>query len=139
MTPVEEGIIRRKLATMVHGLKAMDSRMTSEGYAGDIYMRKAAERLMQELTWAAIDINTHIIVHTDNAPPDDYFESFTRLGELKVIPKGLAQRLAAGLRNRLVHEYDAIEDRIVLEAIGMAQELYPEYIKEIEGFISGEG
>ncbi|MBI5971533.1 MAG: DUF86 domain-containing protein [Deltaproteobacteria bacterium] len=114
--------------------------MPGDEYLADVYKRKAAERLMQEMIEAAIDINTRVITQTGNAPPDDYHESFIRLGELGVISKRLALKLApsAGLRNRLVHEYDAIEDSIVLKAIGTAEDLYPEYIKEIEGYISGK-
>ena len=108
MSPIEAGIIRRKLTVIIACLKALDPirRMSVEDYLGDIYKRKAAERLMQELIEAAIDINTHIIVHTGNAPPDDYYESFIKLGELRAISKKLAGKLApsAGLRNRLVHE-----------------------------------
>lgn len=141
MSPIEEGIIRRKLAVIVQALNALDpiKGMTVEEYLGDLYKRKAAERLMQELIEAAIDINTHVIVHTGNTPAEDYYEGFIKLGELGVISKRLALKLApsAGLRNRLVHEYDTLKDPIVLEAIGTAEELYPEYIKEIEGYISG--
>ncbi|MEE9614978.1 MAG: DUF86 domain-containing protein [Thermodesulfobacteriota bacterium] len=142
MTPVEEGIVRKKLGVIIEGLKALEpiGGMTAEEYAADLYKRKAAERLMQELIEAAIDINTHIIVHTGNNPPEDYYESFIKLGGLGVVPKALAERLApsAGLRNRLVHEYDAIEDTLVLAAIGTAEELYPEYVKEVEAYISGK-
>lgn len=54
--------------------------------------------------------------------------------------KTLAEKLApsAGLRNRLVHEYDLIEHSMVLKAVIMAEELYPEYIKEIEDYLSAE-
>lgn len=140
MSPIEEGIVRRKLAVIIEALKALDpiKGMTTGQYRDDLYKRKAAERLMQELIEAAIDINTHIIVYTGNTAPDDYYESFLKLGELKVISKSLAEKLApsAGLRNRLVHEYDALNDSIVLQAIGMAEGLYPQYIKEIEMYIS---
>lgn len=140
MSPIEEEIIRKKLAVIIACLNALDpiKGMTVEEYIGDLYKRKAAERLMQELIEAAIDINTHIIVHIGNTTPEDYYESFIKLGEFRVISKNLAEELApsAGLRNRLVHEYDTLEDPIVLEAIGTAEVLYPRYIKEIEGYIS---
>ncbi|MBM4128697.1 MAG: DUF86 domain-containing protein, partial [Nitrospira sp.] len=61
-----------------------------------------------------------------------------KAGELKIISADLAERLApsAGLRNRLVHEYDLLEDSMVLEAVRMAEELYSKYVKEIEDYIS---
>ncbi|MCC6325944.1 MAG: hypothetical protein DCC43_04485 [Candidatus Brocadia sp.] len=62
-----------------------------------------------------------------------------KAGEVNIIPADLAEKLApsAGLRNRLVHEYDLLDHLLVLEAIKMAEKLYPAYIKEIETFISG--
>jgi uncharacterized protein YutE (UPF0331/DUF86 family) len=43
---------------------------------------------------------------------------------------------SAGLRNRLVHEYDLLEHAMVLNAVKMAEELYPEYVKAIEDYIT---
>lgn len=140
MSPAEAEIVRRKLAVIVENLNALApiGKMSGEEYLQDIYMRKAAERLLQELIEAAIDINTHIIVQTGHAAPDDYYESFIAAGKLMIISASLAEKLApsAGLRNRLVHEYDLLEHSLVLDAVKMAEELYPEYVKEIEDYIS---
>ncbi len=126
---------------MIESLNALDpiKEMTKEEYIEDLYKRKATERLLQELIEAAIDINTHIIVQSGNSVPDDYYESFIKVGELKIIPMGLAEKLApsAGIRNRLVHEYDLLEHSMVLESVRMAENLYPEYIKEIEEYVMG--
>ncbi len=142
MSPVEEEIIRKKLSVMIENLKALEpiKEMTRDEYIQDLYKRKATERLLQELIEAAIDINTHIIVQTGNAAPDDYYESFIKLGELKIISADLAEKLApsAGLRNRLVHEYDQLEHSLVLDSVRMAEEMYADYIKEIESYISGK-
>ncbi|OQZ00788.1 MAG: hypothetical protein B6D35_05455 [Candidatus Brocadia sp. UTAMX2] len=141
MSPTEREIIRRKLLIIAENLKALEPimNMTSEEYISDVYKRKATERLLQELIEAAIDINSHLIVQTGHATPDDYYEGFIKAGEVNIIPADLAEKLApsAGLRNRLVHEYDLLDHLLVLEAIKMAEKLYPAYIKEIETFISG--
>lgn len=139
MSPIEKGIIRKKLAVIIENLKALEpiKGMPKAKYTRDVYKRKATERLLQELIEAAIDINTHIIVQTGNTAPDDYFESFIKAGELRIIPVGLAKKLApsAGLRNRLIHEYDILDHSLVLDAVNMAEELYPHYVKEIENYI----
>ncbi|MCL5966457.1 MAG: DUF86 domain-containing protein [Deltaproteobacteria bacterium] len=140
MSPLEGEVIRRKLVVMVEDLIALEPirDMTKDEYVSDLYKRKATERLLQEIIEAAIDINTHIIVQSGRAVPDDYYESFLRAGELNVISKDLAEKLApsAGLRNRLVHEYDLLEHSLVLDAVRIAEELYPRYVKEIEDYIS---
>ena len=139
MNPIEKEILRRKISVIVENLNALEliRSMTMEQYADDIYKRKATERLLQELIEAAIDINTHIIVQTSNIVPDDYYESFIKLGELKIMTTELAEKLApsAGLRNRLVHEYDLLEHSMILEAVKVAVAVYPEYIKAIEDYI----
>jgi len=141
MSPVEVEIVRRKLSVMIENLKALGpiKNMKKDEYLGDIYKRKATERLLQELIEAAIDINIHIIVQTGNTVPDDYYGSFIRAGELKIISMDLAEKLApsAGLRNRLVHEYDLLEHSMVLDAVRMADQQYPKYINEIENYIFG--
>ncbi|MCL5277851.1 MAG: DUF86 domain-containing protein, partial [Deltaproteobacteria bacterium] len=84
MTPVEKDIIRRKLSIIIENLKVLEpiSKMSKADYAGDVYKRKATERLLQELVEAAIDINTHLIVQTGNPAPEDYYESFIKSGEI---------------------------------------------------------
>jgi uncharacterized protein YutE (UPF0331/DUF86 family) len=140
MSPLEKEIIRRKLAVIIENLKALEpiAAMTREEYIDDFYKRKATERLLQELIEAAIDINTHILVQAGNTVPDDYYESFVKTGELKIISQDLAGKLApsAGLRNRLVHEYDLLEHSLVLDAVRMAQDMYSQYVKEIDGYLS---
>ena len=50
----------------------------------------------------------------------------------------LAERLApaAGLRNRLVHEYDAVNDAIVLEAVRQARRDFTAYVVAIEQYLT---
>ena len=140
MSPIEEAIIRRKLSVIVENLKALEpiGKMTLKEYIQELYKRKATERLLQELIEPAIDINTYIIVQTGNKVPDDYYESFIKLGELHILSSDLAEKLApsAGLRNRLVHEYDTLEHSMILDAVRRAEELYPNYLKQIEDYLS---
>ncbi len=142
MSPIEVEIVRRKLAVIIENLKTLEpiKGMKPEEYLQDVYKRKATERLLQELIEAAIDINVHMIVATGHTVPDDYYESFIRAGELKIISLDLAQKLApsAGLRNRLVHEYDRLDHSMVLKAVNMAEELFPQYIKAINDYLSKE-
>ncbi len=140
MSPVEVAIIRRKLTVIIENLAALKplAAMSREEYAADIYMRKATERLLQELIEAAVDINTHIIVAAGNQVPDYYYESFIDMGRINALSMDLAEKLApsTGLRNRLVHEYDRLDHGMVLAAVNMAEELYVQYVKAIEEYIS---
>ena len=140
MSPIEAEIVRRKLAIMIENLKTLEpiKGMDEDDYLQDLFKRKATERLLQELVEAAIDINVHMIVATGHTVPGDYYESFIRAGELKIISLDLAQKPApsAGLRSRLVHEYDRLEHSMVLKTVNMAEELFPQYIKAINDYLS---
>ena len=143
MSPVDAAIIRRKLLhiiTSFDGLKPI-ARLSAEQYRARLYERKAAERLLQETIEAALDINAHLIAELGGEIPEDYFGGFLKAGELGIIPPDLARSLApsAGLRNRLVHEYEAIDDAKVLAAIGTLLELYPRYIQAIEAYLTKAG
>lgn len=82
----------------------------------------------------ACDINSHLITQKLQRPPEDYFESFIELGNLKIIPKDLALKLApsAGLRNALVHAYDKIDEKKVKQGIHLALLYFPKYIRALE-------
>jgi uncharacterized protein YutE (UPF0331/DUF86 family) len=140
MSPLDKEIIRRKLAVILENLEALKpiEEFSPDKYLSDIYKRKATERLLQELIEAAIDINTYIIVQEGHNAPEDYYDSFIKLGEVNIISVELAKKLApsAGLRNRLVHEYDFLDHSLILEAVKTAEQLYPRYVKEVEAYIT---
>lgn len=140
MTPVDPAVLRRKLAVIVDNLRALERVVTMplDQYRHDLFTRKGTERLLQEAIEAAFDINTHLIIHSGAAVPDEYYQGFLKLGDLGILSPELAAELApsAGLRNRLVHEYDTIVDAIVLDAVRKAQTLFPRYVKEIETYLA---
>ncbi len=140
MTPSDPSVLRRKLVLIVENLKALEpiAGMPLQRYRDELFVRKGTERLLQELIEAAIDLNTHILVQDGYGAPDDYYHGFLRLAEHGVLTRELAEALApsAGLRNRLVHEYDAIVDAIVLDAVRKAQSLFPQYVAAVERYLS---
>lgn len=143
MSPVDAAIIRRKLAHIADSLAALRplSRLTLNEYRQRLYERKAAERLLQEAIEAALDINAHLIAEHGRTVPDDYYGGFLALAGLHILPEELARQLApsAGLRNRLVHEYEAIDDAKVLASIGTILELYPRFVQAVEAFLTKSG
>lgn len=86
-----------------------------------------------------IDVNYHLITELDEAPPSDYFQSFTELGRLGVLPMDFARGIAAsaGLPNRLVHQYDEIDPGRLYDAVRTAVRDIPQYLRDVDDFISG--
>lgn len=143
MSPVDAAVIRRKLARILASLDALRpiSRLSVEEYRARLYERKAAERLLQEAIEAALDINAHLVAEFGSEVPEEYYGGFLKIGDLGIMSRDLARSLApsAGLRNRLVHEYEAIDDEKVLRSIGTLLELYPRYVQAIEAFLTKAG
>jgi uncharacterized protein YutE (UPF0331/DUF86 family) len=143
VSPVDAAVIRRKLGTIMAALEALRplARLTAEEYRARLYERKAAERLLQEAIEAALDINAHILAEDGAAVPDDYYSGFIAMGDRGILAPELARRLApsAGLRNRLVHEYDTLDDARVLAAMATFLAQYPHYIQAIEAHLGKVG
>ena len=95
------------------------------------------ERYLERMIGRAIDINFHLLTESGEAPPSDYHSSFLRLAALKVLEPDFAARIAraAGLRNRLVHEYDEIDPKKVYEALQSALHDIPVYLQRVEAFL----
>ncbi len=123
MSPIDAAIVRRKLGHIMTALDALRplAHLRTDEYRARLYERKAAERLLQEAIEAALDINAHLIAELGREVPED----------------SLAP--SAGLLNRLVHEYDTVDDAKVLGAIATTLELYPRYIQAIEAYLGKAG
>lgn len=133
-------LINRKLLLIgqdLEGLAELSGRPESEYMANRIY-EAAAERYLERMIGRMIDINFHILVESEQAPPSDYYQSFIKLVELGIYDSEFARTIAgsAGLRNRIAHEYDEINPAQVYKAIGSAKTDVPKYIRSIEEFLN---
>jgi len=139
---VNKELVRRKLNKLIQYLKEISGIIdyTFQDYLDNYFIKRTTERLLQLIVEVATDINGHIAIDAGNRPPKNYFESFIILAELEVIDRELAKKLApsAGMRNRLVHEYEEIDDKIVYENIPEAIEMYNKYITQVEAYLKGK-
>lgn len=135
---VRAEVVERKLEALANYLDELRALRPTDlqEYQADLARRRAIERLLQLVVEVATDINTHLAAESGQVP-DDYFESFWSAARLGAIDDDLARRLApsAGLRNRLVHEYEVLDDAQVFASIDMALDLFPVYIRQILGFL----
>jgi uncharacterized protein YutE (UPF0331/DUF86 family) len=140
---IDRELVIRKLALITGDLTELKTvaQRSREDYLASVRDELVAERLLERMIGRMIDINYHLIVETGHPPPSDYYESFTRLGTLQVLPPDFARRLApcAGLRNRIVHEYDQIDAAKVYEALQSAVKDIPEYLRLIQQFVEKPG
>ena len=95
------------------------------------------ERYPERIVGRMIDVNYHVLIESGHPPPTDYYQLSTQLARLGVLPLDFATQIAAcaGLRNRLVHEYDDIDAARVYEAAGAAVRNVPEYARHVQRFV----
>ena len=95
------------------------------------------ERLFQLIADTAIDINTYIITHRKLESPDDYEGTFRIIGKHGIIPLELAEKISGsiGLRNRMVHGYEKVQRKIMMDDISSGIGQYVAYIKHISAFL----
>lgn len=100
----------------------------------------ATERNFQLLVDLASDVNAQILVEKYGQTPDTYKQTFTQLGQEKVLSHELTEKLIRGvqIRNILVHEYDFEEDyEKFYYAAKEFLPAYQEYMEAIYQYIQG--
>ena len=142
MTGLDREVVRRKLAHLAEALEALRplARLSFAEYRDRLYERKAAERLLQVAIEAAVDVSTHLVVGLGRTAPVDAYGSVVALGTAGVLERDLAARLApaTGLPNRLVHEYNGLDDRKVHGALGEALDGFAAFVAQVERFLERE-
>ncbi|OGI16653.1 MAG: hypothetical protein A3J63_02160 [Candidatus Moranbacteria bacterium RIFCSPHIGHO2_02_FULL_40_12b] len=105
---------------------------------GDYMKLRTVERNFQLIVDTIIDINTHII-STENLPaPEDATETFHILGRAGILPAEFAAKFSpvAGLRNKVVHDYDDIDAGKLINDIKDGIDQFGEYAVYIDNFMN---
>lgn len=132
--------IQQKLAALSDYLAelAAISRYSYEEYRSDFRVKRTVERLMQMVVECATDINGLLITGLGEQPPRDYFTSFILLGQIGVLPSDFADLLAptTAIRNRLVHEYDTVDEKLVYISMQPILEEFTEYARLVNDYLA---
>ena len=132
---VDRDLVTRKIALVVDDLRAVTpiAQKRLDDYLASATDELVTERYLERMIGRMIDINYHLVTEAGHAPPRDYYESFTQLAKLGILPPAFASQIAAcaGLRNRIIHEYDEIDPRRVYEGLQAAVRDIPEYLRRV--------
>ena len=137
---IDAELITRKILLVVRDLDALRpiAAKARDAYLSGGLDEAAAERYLERLIGRMIDVNYHLLTESGQPPPSDYHASFVRLADLGVLDREFALRIArcAGLRNRIVHEYDDLDPSKVFDALQTAMEDIPQYLARVNDFIT---
>lgn len=111
---VDPDVVVRRLREIGRRLAELRA-LRAGGRRSDPAVQAQVERHLQVAIQGAIEVALHVVADDTDRTPDDYGSAFLLLAEVGVIGPELATRLrlAAGLRNLLVHAYlDIDPDRL---------------------------
>ena len=83
----------------------------------------------------AFDVNAALAYQLGNKIPESNKSTFFELADLKILDRNFAEKIAdsAKTRNQLTHDYDKVQDRIMVDDMKKFAEMYKEYIKILIG------
>ncbi|GAB4582120.1 MAG: hypothetical protein Fur0022_48750 [Anaerolineales bacterium] len=140
MPSLNEIFLTRKLASLHQYLGELETlgNMELKTYEADFVKRHATEKLIELIVEIASDINRHIITAAGREPASTYFSTFEEMGEIGIIPKPLVPKLASttGLGNRLVHDYEKTDHKIVYQALNPFLRNYKQYYILISNYLN---
>lgn len=132
---IDRELITRKLLLIQQDLDALAvyARKPLADYLATEIDELVVERLLERSIGRLIDVNFHLLTESGRPPPSDYFASFVELTSLGIVDAAFARQVAAcaGLRNRIAHEYDAIDPARVHGALEAALRDLPQLMRRI--------
>ena len=141
MSPQAE-VVERKLLALTGYLAELrpKARLGLAAYRRNATVRRAVERLLQLSIESAADACAALLGQLGRPPAPTMRGEFEAAGEAGAVEPELARRLAAaaGLRNRLVHDYERLDDAAVLAAAREVLRDLPEFIVQVTAFLEGQ-
>jgi len=140
---VDPSLVTRKLLLIAADLDLLRP-IAGRGLAPYLQSRvdqAVVERYLERIVGRMIDVNYHLLTGAGHPPPADYHASFVRLGEIGVVDPVFARDIAraAGLRNRLVHDYEELDQEKVFAAMTEALQDVPRYLDRINQHLKSSG
>jgi len=118
---VDPLVVKLRLDTILERISRLKTiqKLTEEQFLSDEIMQSFAERNLQIIAQAVIDICTHLVAHNHWGSPKTYTDAVKVVAHHKIIESDLADRLIdfVKLRNVLVHLYLVIDLKIVYHSV----------------------
>lgn len=118
---VDRPLILRKLSELDKYSKQLGefANISLEDYSGNWKVQRIIERTLQMMIEMCADIANHIISDKGYRVPKSYVDTFKVLYENSIINNDLSGAMAkiAKFRNIVVHQYDKVDEAIVIDIL----------------------
>jgi len=135
---IDYEVIQKRLEKLNQyvGLLEKLSEQPLNRFLTDPFVRGNVERYLQLAIQVSLDIGNHILAEIQTRAPEEYRDIFILLGENKVLPVELAEKMAplAGLRNILVYDYLEIDLNRIYEFLKTDLSDFREFAKYISKY-----
>lgn len=128
----KEGLILGYLDE-IKGIKQMDV----VDILRDVAKLRFFERNFQLIIDTILDINSHIISEENLGIPESYSNTFIILGQKNVLPMDFALKIsnAVKLRNMVVHKYEEIDNKKMMQDLKDGIVQFEQYITLINKYL----
>ena len=140
MSPVNYTKIKDKLFKLQESTRIIEE-LISEGEEKIIKDAKLKSALFFNLMISLeiiLDIGNHILAEQFNDPASSYRDVIIKLGKKEVVPSEFSKENESmgDFRNKLVHDYDMIEERKTFKYAGEAPEIFKKFAKYFTEFLN---
>ena len=136
---IDRELLLRKLDGVRHHTGRLKQKLpaSADALLADEDLRDIVSNNLSRAVQFAFDTATHLLTDGGAKVPDTYAEGFLLLGQLGAIDRDLALRLilASGLRNRLQHQYQAIDWRRVHESVSGGVDDFATFVSAIRRYL----
>jgi len=136
---MNESHIRQRLEEILSAIQFLEEliAMGKDEFLADRRNIYAARHLIVQIIEASSDISEEIILQNALPLGEEAKTLYFQLYKLGIIPKSLATHFkkATGLRNLLVHQYWAIDDKKMYSDIGKGIKNFKEFINSITAYL----
>jgi len=117
--------------------RAIFDAMTTEEILHSELNLHTMERYLQLVVDATLDINNHLIKELNLESAKDLKGTFQILADNAVLEKEFSQKISevVGLRNKIVHQYEKIDNKKFLDDFKKHNEDFDEYFKQIISYL----
>ena len=139
MVPINTATIEDKLFRLNENIKFIDDiiKKSDKDILSDRPLYYGLQHLLQISIEIIIDIGSHILAEEFSINPKTYADVIVALGEKNILDQKFAVEQAemAKFRNMLVHYYDNLDDKKVLEYSRSSSEIFRLFGKAFADFL----